>query len=351
MKAAFIAATLQLLALTRLSAQARPARVDGFLTGTIGLDAGQLSALRRGEVVAKVLRTGNDRDVAVFAAVHVAAPRDVFLHQQEDLSRALLTPTRRVAHVFSTPARASDVEAIEVTRNDIDELRTCKPNECNFKLPATTMDSLRASIDWSAPDASARVTTFVRSRMLQYVTDYRERGDEALIAYDDNGHVRASDALTAMLNDSSYTPSGLTELRAHLASYPHDALVGAREVIFWSLDELPHVRPILRITHQTLYSPAELPGTTILAAKQIFADHYFEAGFELLVAADDSVSAPSTAPQGFTCIALRRYRFDHLPSGGILNLRGRVIDGLRDNTRSDLLRLKRDMDSRAADNR
>lgn len=334
-----------------LHAQTRPARVDGFLTTTIGLDQGQLAALSRGEVVAKVLPTGDDRDVAVFAVAHVAAPRATFLHQQEDLSRALLTPTRRSVHLFSSPPRASDVADIEVTGGDIDDLRKCKPNECNFKLPATTMDSLRASIDWKAPDAAARVTAFVRSRILQYVTDYRQRGDEALIAYDDNGHVRASDALTALLNDSSYTPSGLSSLRAHLASYPHDALVGAHEVIFWSLDNLPHVRPILRITHQTVYSPPEIPGTTILAAKQIFADHYFEAGFELLVAADDSTSSPSSAPQGFTCIALRRYRFDHLPSGGILNLRGRVINGLRDNTRSDLQRLKRDMEAGSADNR
>jgi len=351
MRTLFVAAMLQLLLLTTLDAQGRPARVDGFLTTTVGLDAGQLAALARGEVVAKVLPTGDDRDVAVFAVTHVAAPRGTFLNQHEDLSRGLITPTRRSVHVFSSPPRERDVADIEVTGNDIDELRKCRPNDCNFKLPATTMDSLRTSIDWTAPDAARRVTAFVRTRILQYVTAYRERGDEALIAYDDNGHVRASDALTAMLNDSSYAPSGLSTLRAHLVSYPHDALVGAREVIFWSLDDLPHVRPILRITHQTVYSPPELPGTTILAAKQIFADHYFEAGFELLVAADDSATSPGTTPTGFTCIALRRYRFDHLPSGGLLNLRGRVINGLRDNVRSDLQRLKHDMESGTPDSR
>jgi hypothetical protein len=342
MRALFVAATLHALVLAPVSAQGRPARLDAFLTGTIGLDAGQLAALAKGEVVARVLPTGDDRDVLVFAAAHISAPRDTFLHQQTDPSRALLTTTRRAVHVFSAPARPSDVADIDVTRKDIDELQKCRPNECNFKLPSATMDSLRTTVDWNAPDASARVTAFVRSRILRYVADYRARGDEALITYDDNGHVRASDALTSLVDDSSYTPSGLTALRAHLVSYPHDALVGAREVIFWSLDELPHVRPILRITHQTVYSPPELTGTTIVAAKQIFADHYFEAGFELLVATDDSTTSPSAAPTGFTCVALRRYRFDHLPRGGLLNLRGRVIDGLRDNVRADLLRLAAD---------
>ena len=51
------------------------------------------------------------------------------------------------------------------------------------------------------------------------------------------------------------------------------------------------------------------------------------------------------APSGFTLLAVRHYRFDHLPSGGILNLRGRVVGGLRDNVRADLVRLKRDSES------
>lgn len=37
---------------------------------------------------------------------------------------------------------------------------------------------------------------------------------------------------------------------------------------------------------------------------------------------------------------VRHYRFDHLPSGGVFNLRGRVIDGLRDAVKNDLLRLR-----------
>jgi hypothetical protein len=42
---------------------------------------------------------------------------------------------------------------------------------------------------------------------------------------------------------------------------------------------------------------------------------------------------------------VRRYRFDHLPSGGLLNIRGRVANGLRDNVRADLTRLKRETEA------
>jgi hypothetical protein len=83
----------------------------------------------------------------------------------------------------------------------------------------------------------------------------------------------------------------------------------------------------------------------VIAAKQIYADHYFEAGLELLSAVDDSAATGDASRSGFTLIAVRHYRFDHLPRGGLLNLRGRVINGLRDNVRSDLVRLKREIEA------
>src|SRR5207302_512918 len=144
----------------------------------------------------------------------------------------------------------------------------------------------------------------------------------------------------AMLGDSSFAFRVVPSFGRYLTNYPHDTLAGASDVMFWALDELPRVRRTLRITHETVYSPPELPGTTVLAAKQVYANHYFEAGLELLTVMDRAA-----ASDGITLVAVRRYRFDHLPSGGLLNLRGRVIGGLRDNVIADLTRLKRDSET------
>ena len=322
----------------------RPARLDDFLAHAVALDAGQLAALSRGDVVAKVLPTADNRDVSIFGAVHVGAPRSIFVERQRDFSSALRAPMRVAAGVFGTPATEADVAALdaEVVRpQDLAELQRCRPNECNFKLPASDMERIRAAIDPSARDAAAQVAAYVRRRMVEYVTAYRSAGNAAMVVYDDNGDVRSSDALDAMLRDTSFSFRGSPSLYRHLADYPRDSLEGGVEVVFWSLDNLPHVRRVLRITHETIYSPPELPATTVIAAKQIYASHYFEAGLELLTAVDDSTAAGESAPAGFTLVAVRRYRFDHLPRGGLLDLRGRVIGGLRDNARSDLERLKR----------
>ena len=52
-----------------------------------------------------------------------------------------------------------------------------------------------------------------------------------------------------------------------------------------------------------------------------------------------------------TLVAIRRYRFDHMPSGGLLNIRGRVANGLRDNVLADLRRLERDTEAEWATRR
>jgi hypothetical protein len=325
-------------AFSRAGAQERFSTVDDFLARGVSLNASQLSALARGEVVDKLLPTGDTRDVAVFGAVRIGVPRAFFVDRQRDYTHALRTPTRAQAHVFGSPAAVADVQLVDVSDDDVKELAKCRPNECNFKLPAADMDQLRKTVDLSAPDARARVANYVRQRMVEYVTDYRQRGNGAMLVYDDLGNVHSSEALAAMLRDSSLVFRVSPAFGQYLND-PRQGLVGATNVIFWSLDDLPHVRRVLRITDESVYSTAENPGVTLVAAKQIYANHYFEAGLEILTAVDRATEGASSS-DGITLLAIRRYRFDHLPSGGPLNLRGRVAGGLRDNVRSDLTRLK-----------
>jgi hypothetical protein len=93
------------------------------------------------------------------------------------------------------------------------------------------------------------------------------------------------------------------------------------------------------------YSPSEIEGLTLVAAKQIYANHYFEAGLEVLAAADRASSGSGTASRGITVVDVRRYRFDQLPSGGLLNIRSRVTKGLLDNVATDVARMKRESEA------
>ncbi|HEX3867716.1 MAG TPA: hypothetical protein VHV78_13225, partial [Gemmatimonadaceae bacterium] len=120
-------------------------------------------------------------------------------------------------------------------------------------------------------------------------------------------------------------------LHEYLMKYPAVPLDGARDVLYWSKETIPRLHPTITLTHMVVYTP---PGASpVVARKLIYADHYFEGAFELL----SVVNAPDV-PDGpaMYLIDVRRYRFDHLPSGGILNIRGRVRNHLADLLRSDL---------------
>lgn len=344
LRAACVAAVVVCAAIPHAAdAQSRWSTLDEFLTRGVGLDAKELAALARGVTVARMLPTADQQDVAVFGAVQVDVPRAFFIERQRDFPRALRTANRTQVQVFSDPAVASDVQALEATRDDLDELRGCRPGSCNFKLPATDMERFRGTIG-SGPDARPRVAEVARQRIVGYVTDYRARGNAALVVYDDRGNVRSSEALAALLRDSSFAFTAIPSLGRHLAEFPRSSLPGATEVMFWARDEMPHLRPIIRVTHETIYAPPERPDVTVVVAKQIYADHYFEAGLETL-AAVDRVAPGASDPRAITVVAVRRYRFDHLPSGGLLNIRGRVGNGLRDNVLADLTRLKRETEA------
>ena len=319
-----------------LLGQQTPAPLVRFLRHSIGLDSVQLAAVERGAALVKVLDTKNQRDVAVFGIITADIPRQRYVAHLRDFPSSLRAPTRPRFGVFSDPATAADVQGLVVDQQDVAEVKDCHPDDCKIKLPATDMKRLREDIDWSAADPQVQVNTYARQRMLEYVTDYRARGDTAMVVYDDRGNVRASSAFAALLAESPYVYEYVPAFQEYLATYPRGKLDGLSEVLFWSEDRLPRLKPILSVTHLAIYAPPDLPEATFVAGKQIYADHYFEAGFDLTTVIDRQTTG---ATPGIYLVLLRRSRFDDLPTG-LFNIRGKVIGKLRDQMRTDLEREK-----------
>lgn len=312
-----------------------PAQLARFLRHGIGFDSAQVALVERGDAVVKVLDTRDRRDVALFGISTSDMSRQSYVARARDFGTALRTPTRTRLGIFSDPATAADVEAVTISSRDVADMKDCRPGDCVVKLPAADMQRIRATINWSAsaPDVQAQLAAYARRRLVEYVTDYRRRGDSALAIYDDRGtmNVRASDAFAGMLAESPYVYENVPSIGRYFAAYPRDSLAGAGEVLFWAEDQLPRLRPILSVTHQVVYTPPELPGVTIVAAKQLYANHYFEAAVELTCVVERQGG-------GSYLLVLRRYRFDNMPSGGLLNIRGRAVGALRDQLLADLRR-------------
>jgi hypothetical protein len=113
-----------------------------------------------------------------------------------------------------------------------------------------------------------------------------------------------------------------------MARYTRDQSPDVSEFLYWSIETFG-LKPVTSITHVSIYVQ---PERTVVASKQIYASHYFDASLGLTAALDDpgAVSGP-----GMYLLYLNRSRIDLLSGffGGLRRavLRGRLRDGMRRN--------------------
>jgi hypothetical protein len=293
------------------------------------LDSTQIATAERGEVVVKVLERTEQRDIALFGIVATGASRQAYLEQARNFPTSLRAPTRTGFGIFHDPATAADVAGVVVNRDDIGGLKKCRPGDCISKLPATDMARLQANVDWSAANLQDTLSALARRALIEYVAFYRASGDSAMVVYDDRArqNVHARDVFAALLASSTYLFQPIPSLQRYFAGYPRATLPGAAEAIYWAEDTVPHLRPILSVTHRVVYIPQELPDIGVIASKQIYSNHYFESALDVTCVLDRH--GAGGAPGGSWLLVLRHYRFDNLPSGGIKNIKGRAIGSMR----------------------
>jgi hypothetical protein len=344
-RAASLLALLLLIGVTKspraqLQAGARvpdgePAR---FLQQFIGLSSAQIDEARAGRVVTKVLDTKEKDEVALFGIVTVDVGREDFVQRVRDLPNYLRTPGRAAFGLFSTPATSADVASFVAEQSDLDAIKDCKPGDCDVKMPTVNIEQFRSAIDWSAPaTARTKVESLVRERSAVYVNRYRAGGTAAMVEYGDQKNAgRASDVFAALLAQSPYLYHYMPTFHDYLKAYPNGSLPGVTDAIYWATDKLPSLRPLLTLNHVSIYAPPN-SALALVTTKQLYASHYFLGAFTLATVLDRP-DAPNG--KGVYYIVVQRMRFDNLPSGGLLNIRGRVIGRMHDMLRADLTQRK-----------
>jgi hypothetical protein len=295
----------------------------------------QQASLERGEAIVEPVRTGERRDVAVMGVIHVNRPRAEVVKLTRATEGAAIGAAHGFMHRLSTPATPDDFAALRLTEDDLKALSRCKQDACNLKLAAEDMARLRSIVDSAGANAPLDAESYFRWRLVELVNAYHSRGNAAMYVYNDRGSVHAGSAFDAMLADSCRLVAAAPELTQFLLHYPRAEEPGESSVVYWALDSLPRTHPTLRVMQEVMLTPAVEPRVSIIATKQLYANHYFEAGLEILAAVDDSVGG------GSTVVILRHYRFDQLPRIAFIDLRGRVVAKLRDAVSSDLDRLRK----------
>lgn len=281
-------------------AQSSAREFQKLLTEKGAFDATDFAALERQQTVVKLGPVSDKREVAVIGVVNIRARAEEFLRSyREGMTRRNNAAILEIGSFAKDPA-LSDLQNLTVEAKDIEDLKKCIVGDCQVKLSAPMIERFRNEIDWQASDYSVHATNLYKQILLDYVRDYRTRGEQALIAYNDKRKEIALAAEQSTLdNASSYLNNVLAEQQSEF-SLIEDAIV-------WSKIKFG-LKPVLAVNHVKIYRhEREVGPQVIVASRQIYANHYFNASLALTA----FVTVPGEA-QGSYLVYENRSRADGL---------------------------------------
>jgi hypothetical protein len=250
-----------------------------------------IARVSSGRSVARTLDASSD-EAAICAAIDMAVPTDFYLERFREIETFKRADGVLQIGRFGPTPSAADMAALTLSDQEINELRTCQPGECPFKLDAGGIERVRA-VNLTGPAARPRAEAVIRAHLAEYVARYLREGDAALMTYADEEPPRAIPGdLHRILERSPYLAGTLQPVAEAVGSFTGALPDGVDHFVYWSQESIAR-RPVLSITHVLIVHP--VPGVTVMASKQIYASHFFHASLGLTMLVDQaSTGAPPT---------------------------------------------------------
>ncbi|HJS23579.1 MAG TPA: hypothetical protein VJ751_04350 [Pyrinomonadaceae bacterium] len=291
------------------------------LTEKASFQETDFAALQANQPVVRLAPVSDKREIAVAGLVNIRAGADDFLQSYRDSMLRKSNPAILEIGSFSSQPTLGDLESLTLETGDIEDLKDCVIGECQVKLSAAMIERFRKEIDWNAPDYALKVTSLFKQMLSEYVREYRTRGEAALIQYNDKrNEIDLAAEQRALGEASGYINSLLADSNAGLQLI-EDAIV-------WSKIKFG-LKPVIAVNHITIYKrDREVGPQVLIASKQIYASHYFNASLALTA----FVTVPGTS-QGAYLVSENRSRADGLegPFGKIKRgvVEKKALEGLK----------------------
>jgi hypothetical protein len=288
-------------------AQKMPSELRGFLESNIGLSQKEINKCNREVVVKQVAMHDEPREVALFAIVRMDVPQDVFLARFRQIDQFMKNDKLHQIGIFSNPPKTEDLSTLQLPESDFEEMALCRIGNCKVKFPAETLQQLQA-IDWSAQHAADRAMGIFRTRCVEYVRAYGEKGNATLMVYADKEKpMTLSEGFESLFSQGTYLYRAHPVLMNYLKDFSRPPPQGVEDFFFWSLEDFGQ-RPTFTINQAAIYEKKEKDNAThMIALKQIYASHYFQARLQIMDLVD--AAAESSEPALYL-LYLDRLRFD-----------------------------------------
>lgn len=315
--------------------QTNPRQPHAFLEKHFSFSKEDLAAVDRGKIVTKLPTTRDKREIAALGVVRLNVSKEFFLEKFMDIESFKKSEIVLQIRKLSSPPRLEDLNELTLETEHVTALKNCKVGNCNVKIPAQWIERF-LKVNWSAPNHRERATALTRQLLLDYVRGYLKEGNAALVEYNDHPYPqRLADEVRSLVDQSPHLLETATGFCKYLSEFPRMQFPGVENFIYLSKERVGGFRPVLGLTHVTVYKQKTgSPFQIIIASKQIYANHYFEGSLALTWIVDAETEAGKT---GSYLIYFNRSRMDAL-RGGLSWLkrylaRGRIREGLVKNIR------------------
>lgn len=238
---------------------------------SLDLTSEEMEELRDGGIVSKVLSGPDQRHVALVGAVLI--PSSLENAEQSFLSWEPLLADRRTLYQKIDPTEAAPALAVyELPSTDISSFKRCRVGSCKVKLPQTMIQQF-SEVDWQRPESRERAHSLTQRWLADYVQDYVEGGDTALLVYADRSELQPLEpALKELFGYFPLLEEQAGPLYRRLARYPGG--VSRSDDFFWSVERFG-LMPLTTVTHASTYPSTEgSPRTAWVVFKQIYSSHY-----------------------------------------------------------------------------
>jgi hypothetical protein len=271
---------------------------QNFLRTVARFSDAELASVDRGQALAKVLETDR-REVAVVGVVRINAEPLRLFDRYRDISNLRGSNVVMEVGRFGMPPKPEDLSALHFENYDLDTIRECKPGDCGVRLSSENMERFARDVNWRAPNWREQAATEWRQLLAKDTADYVTSGKLGDYRNKETPLDVASE-FSILYDASSYFEPVAPQFFGYVKNFPQVRLDNVENILYWSKDDI--YRPVTRVTHLILYPPdGASPRPGIIATKQIYAAHYFDAGLGLTFTFRDSGS-------GFYMLAVNRVR-------------------------------------------
>jgi len=280
MSAAALLALFAAAALPRVS-QSNP-DLQTFFRQDVGLSKDEIAAIRSGQAVAKALPSRTPAEVFLFGAIYIHAAPESYLQFVRDFDRRRELPSYWAVEVFSNPPQLSDLKGFSFDSDDIQALKKCTPGDCQIQMPASSIEELHRSINWSAADVNEQVNRLLQKTALQRLLAYQREGNQALGVYNDkHDPTVVPQQFAYMLTYAKALPARLPDFYTYLLAYPNAKPANVEDTFYWAMVKFG-LKPTLRIVQMvTMRGDSADPVAYAIAEKQLYSSHYFETALDL----------------------------------------------------------------------